>query len=101
MGVTDPDGDPLTFSIRSIFQDEPTHGSGDGETAIDGFGVGTSRASVRAERSGQRDGRVYRIGFTATDPGGLSCTGDVIVGVPSNLYQKRVRCSRSSEGAPD
>lgn len=55
-----------------------------GKRAIDGFGIGTSRALVRAERGGQRDGRVYHIGFTATDPGGLSCTGDVIVGVPRN-----------------
>ncbi len=57
----------------------------DGNTAIDGAGVGTSRASVRAERTGDRkhpgNGRVYHIRFTASD-GTASCSGDVTVGVP-------------------
>ncbi|MBZ5560323.1 MAG: thrombospondin type 3 repeat-containing protein [Acidobacteriia bacterium] len=81
-GVTDPNGDPITLKILSIFQDEPTNGSGDGNTSIDGFGVGTSQASVRAERSGKGDGRVYYINFSATDPSGASCMGTVTVSVP-------------------
>ena len=81
-GLTDPDGDRITVRITGIFQDEPTNGGGDGHTAIDGYGVGTNKASVRAERSGNRNGRVYHIRFSATDPGGLSCTGEVLVGVP-------------------
>ncbi|MBI2204319.1 MAG: putative Ig domain-containing protein [Candidatus Rokubacteria bacterium] len=68
LGVSDPDGDPVGITITHILQDEPTNTLGDGATAIDGFGVGTSRASVRAERSGTPrvpgNGRVYEIHFT-------------------------------------
>ena len=84
-GVTDPDGNPITLTITGIRQDEPTNTDGDGDTAVDGAGVGTSQASVRAERTGDRkrpgNGRVYHIRFTASD-GLASCSGDVTVGVP-------------------
>ncbi len=80
-GLTTADGGTITTVIRSIYQDEYTDGLGDGDTAIDGFGVGTSTAQVRAERSGSLDGRVYYIGFTSTTAGG-SCNGIVTVGVP-------------------
>ncbi len=80
-GLTTADGGTITTVIRSIYQDEYTDGLGDGDTPIDGFGVGTSTAQVRAERSGSLDGRVYYIGFTATTAGG-SCNGIVTVGVP-------------------
>jgi Bacterial Ig domain len=77
LGVTDPDGDPVTITVTSIRQDEPT-----GSNAPDGKGVGTSTAQVRAERLGSGDGRVYAIGFTAADGDGGSCSGTVTVGVP-------------------
>ena len=83
-GVTDADGSAVSLSIVSIFQDEPTNGLGDGDTPIDGFGVGTSTAIVRAERSGAGNGRVYHVAFTAT-ANGLSCTGNVTVGVPHDM----------------
>ena len=81
-GATDLDGDALTYLVTGIFQDEVTNGSGDGNTSIDGFGVGTSQAQVRAERSGRGNGRVYHLQFRATDANGASCTGEVTVGVP-------------------
>ncbi len=84
VGVTDPDGDTVTITIHSIFQDEPVDGTGDGNTTPDGRGVGSSTAQVRAERDGGADGRVYHIGFTAADPGGASCTGEVLVAVPKS-----------------
>lgn len=82
-GPNDPDG-AATIRIDSIFQDEPTNTAGDGNTAVDGFGVGTSVAQVRAERSGGGNGRVYHIRFTATDLIGASCSDEVTVGVPRN-----------------
>jgi len=82
VGVTDPDHDRVTTRITAIAQDEPTNGGGDGSTAIDGFGVGTGQASVRAERGGKGNGRMYYITFVATDPAGARCTGIVTVGVP-------------------
>ena len=80
-GLKTADGGSITTTITSIYQNEPTQGLGDGDTAIDGYGVGSSQAQVRSERSGLGDGRVYYIGFTATTGGG-SCTGTVTVRVP-------------------
>ncbi|MCP3976141.1 MAG: hypothetical protein GY720_16795 [bacterium] len=85
-GVTDADGDPMTITIDSIFQDELTDTFGDGAFAPDAMGVGTDTAAVRAERSGNPnepgDGRVYHIAFTASDGFGGSCSSTVLVGVP-------------------
>jgi uncharacterized repeat protein (TIGR01451 family) len=81
-GVTDPDGNPVSIAITGIWQDEPTNGLGDGDTAIDGqIGSGNSFA-VRAERSGTADGRVYHVLFSASDGAGGSCTGSATIGVP-------------------
>ena len=83
-GVTDPDGDPVTVTITDVTQDEPINGLGDGDTSPDAVlsSPSLNKVSVRAERSGLGDGRVYHILFTATDPSGASCTGNVTVGVP-------------------
>ncbi len=80
-GCTDAEGDAITITIDSIFQDEPVNANGDGNTAPDGDGIGTSIAQVRAERSGEGDGRVYHIAFTATDAFGNTTTGEVTVEV--------------------
>lgn len=89
LGVTDPDGDPVSIVIDSIWQDEPVDTFGDGRFVPDGQGVGTATAEVRAERSGTAkvpgDGRVYHIGFTASDGQGGTCSGEVLVGVPHDL----------------
>ncbi|HEX6256466.1 MAG TPA: ExeM/NucH family extracellular endonuclease [Euzebyales bacterium] len=81
-GVTDPEGDPVTIVVDSIFSDEAVDAEDSGDTAPDARGVGESTAEVRAERVGDGNGRVYTIGFTATDAFGGSCTGEVTVGVP-------------------
>lgn len=74
--VTDPDGDPVSLAVTSIMQDEPTGGD------ADGAGIGEARFSVRAEREGSGDGRVYAVGFTATDPKGAACSAAVRIDVP-------------------
>jgi hypothetical protein len=76
IGVTDVDNDPATITITSIIQDEPVVGD------FDASGIGQSTARVRAERSGQGDGRLYRIGFDASDGRGGVCSGSVTVEVP-------------------
>lgn len=81
-GVTDPNSDPVTIKINAITQDEPVNGLGDGDTAPDGLGVGTSQAQLRQERSGTGNGRVYAIWFQADDGKGGTCSGTVRVGVP-------------------
>jgi hypothetical protein len=85
-GVTAVNG-PVTININSIFQDEAPTGKGSGHTCPDGTGIGTSTAFVRAERSGLGDGRVYHIGFTATDAQNQTCMGDVTVCVPHDQGQ--------------
>ena len=82
MGVEDPDGDPVAITITSITQDEPVFGIGSGDTAPDGFGVGTESAKVRAERAGGGNSRVYQITFVAVDDKGAECAGAVITAVP-------------------
>jgi len=90
-GATDPDGDSLTMKIISIFQDEKTNGLGDGDKSPDGFGVGTDKAQVRAERSGNGDGRVYFIGFTVDDGKGGTCSGIVqLPVVPHDQSKKKI-----------
>src|SRR6266536_4773993 len=90
LGVTDPDGDPVTITITGITQDEPTHGPGSGDASPDGFGVGTSQAQLRAERSGSGNGRVYVIQFTASDGRGDTCSGSVSVGTPHDQGKESV-----------
>ena len=94
LGVTDPDGDPLTIIVRQILQDEPTNTNGDGNAWIDGGGLGTPQAWLRAERSGTKkvpgNGRVYEIFFDASDGLGKSCTGSV------KLSCRTIRAARAA-----
>lgn len=94
LDVTDPDGDVISILIDSIFQDEPVDSFGDGMFTPDGMGVGTDIASVRAERSGNKNvpgnGRVYHIDFTAEDGKGKSCSGSVTTGVPHDQGNQKV-----------
>jgi len=78
-GVTDPDGDAVTVMATSVFQDEPVTGSGSGNTSPDAT---LSPLTVRTERDGKGDGRVYHIGFVADDGNGGICPGMVQVCVP-------------------
>lgn len=62
-------------------QDKPVNGTGDGDTSPDAVIQGKN-VLLRAERAGQGNGRVYRIGFTAADSFGGSRTVHVTVCVP-------------------
>ncbi|MDP1769391.1 MAG: hypothetical protein Q8L74_11385 [Nitrospirota bacterium] len=84
MGVTDPDGDAVTITVTSVTQDEPVNGQGDGNTSPDAV-IQAGAVSVRAERSGKGNGRVYQVSFRAEDGKGESCSGAVRVGVPHSL----------------
>mgnify|MGYP003288695824 CR=1 FL=1 len=79
--------DPSPAVAITITSDEPENGLGDGDTAPD-WSVQQSGAafdvSVRAERSGLGDGRVYTIGAVATDGSGNGATKGGTVRVPHN-----------------
>ena len=89
LGVSDPDNDPVTIIIDKVTQDEPTHGLGGGDTAIDAVINGDGTVLLRAERLGSGDGRVYRIYFTAAD-GGSSASGVVVVTVPQSVTKPAI-----------
>jgi hypothetical protein len=78
-GVVDPDGDPVSISATSVLQDEAVEGQGSGNTEFD---AQLAPLAVRAERSGQGNGRVYTISFMADDGRGGTCSGTVQVCVP-------------------
>ena len=80
IGVSDPD-DTVTIAIDHVTQDEPTDGAGDGDTAVDAVINADGTVLLRAERSGNGDGRVYHVHFTASDLDG-SASGVVTVCVP-------------------
>ncbi|WP_309891897.1 hypothetical protein [Archangium sp.] len=82
--ITLSSDEELFLSIDSVTQDEPVNDTGDGNTPRDARWVDdrTDAVYLRAERSGQGDGRVYRIRFTARDEDEKKCTGTVLVGVP-------------------
>jgi cysteine-rich repeat protein len=65
-GVNDPN-DNETITIDSITQDEPVGGLGDGDTSPDAIINDDGTVLLRAERSGQGNGRMYHIYFTASD----------------------------------
>jgi CARDB len=90
LGLASPTGSPISVVITRITQDEPMNGLGDGDTSPDGFGIGTSSAMLRAERSGIANGRVYTVSFFASDSTGSSCSGNVAVGVPHDQGKGRV-----------
>lgn len=91
LGITDPDGDSVKIKITKITSDEPTasiDGAGGNDSAPDAFGIGTNTASLRAERSGKGNGRVYEITFAAIDAKGGEAIGTVKVGVPHDMDGK-------------
>jgi hypothetical protein len=81
LGVTDPDGHEVVITIDSIYQDEVVDDGGDGSTAPDGVIYEDGSFELRAERSGEGNGRVYHVAFTASDGFGGTCLGEVLVGV--------------------
>jgi Tol biopolymer transport system component len=88
-GIRDPDpGDRATLVIDAISQDEPVNGRSDANTAPDAqlAAPPSSRARVRAERSGLGDGRVYRLHYTATDTHGATCESSATVGIPHDRF---------------
>lgn len=103
-GVTDPDDHEISISAKCIVQDEPLNSTADGNTLLDGAGLHSDRPLVRAERAGNRDGRIYHIIFHATDSEGAVCSGQVAVSVPHSEELQAVDSSYrypSLEGGED
>jgi endo-1,4-beta-xylanase len=88
VSVTDRCDPSVSFELVSITSNEAENGQGDGNTTgdIQGAAVGTPDTSflLRAERSGQGDGRVYTIVYRATDGAGNSGLAAAYVHVPKH-----------------
>lgn len=82
LGVTDPQGENITINIDRVLQDEPPNGVGQGNACPAASGINTATAQLLSDRSGNGDGRVYHVQFTATNDSGLSCQSEVKVTVP-------------------
>jgi hypothetical protein len=82
LGVIDPNNN-ATINITSVTQDEPTNGTGGGDTGVDAIINSDGTMLLRAERADGGNGRVYHIHFTASDFEG-SASGVVNVSVPEN-----------------
>ena len=87
VGITDPNNLDLTVTVTGITQDESVDALGSGNTWVDGNGVGTPTAFVRAERAGPGTGRLYFISYTATNTMAWSCSGIVQTWVPHDMGQ--------------
>ena len=89
VGLTDPQNQTLTITYPTVKQDEPINGLGDGDTSPDAA-VSGNDILLRAERSGNGNGRVYVVHFTATNGDGAQCSGTVKVAVPHNKKDQAV-----------
>lgn len=77
-----------TCRIVSVTSDEPLNGSGDGNTVPDWEITGALTVNLRAERSGNADGRVYTLTIECVDDSGNAATTTVNVTVPHDQRAK-------------
>jgi hypothetical protein len=103
-GATDPDGDPLSFHIDRVTQDERVSGTGIGDPTfpdarLTAAGADSNQVQMRAERSPQGDGRVYLTAFTVTGPDGARCSAIAKVSVPRHSRKLAVDSSPPSYDA--
>ncbi len=77
-----------TVVLTSVTSNEPDNGTGDGNTSPDikGANIGTEDYVffVRAERSGNGDGRIYTVTYTVTDGSGNATSDSATVTVANN-----------------
>jgi hypothetical protein len=76
-------GGTVTTSL-SVSSNEPQNGTGDGDTSPDWLIVDNHHVQLRAERSGQGNGRIYTITIKAIDGAGNQTIKTVAVVVPHN-----------------
>lgn len=72
----------VTSRILDVTSDEPVNGTGDGNTSPDWLVTGPLAVSLRAERAGNGDGRVYTIRFASADSVGNQSVAWTTVVVP-------------------
>jgi hypothetical protein len=97
--ASDNGGGPVTTAV-SVFSDEDDLAAGSGNFSPDAKNVATSTLRLRAERSGNGDGRVYLMSIIATDASGNSSAVCVTVVVPkSNSPQDQAAVAAQAAAA--
>lgn len=81
-GVVDACDPQLRVSFTSASSDEPVDDKGDGATEPDIVFDGAQLVNLRSERQGGSNGRVYTLGWSATDASGNVSEGTCHVVVP-------------------
>jgi hypothetical protein len=74
--------------VVSVTSDEPVNGLGDGNTAPDWTVTSDLAVSLRAERAGGGDGRIYKINIECKDAFANRATAPVTVSVPHSMRPK-------------
>jgi uncharacterized repeat protein (TIGR01451 family) len=74
----------MVVTRLSVASNEPVNGTGDGDTAPDWEVVNARLVRLRAERAGNRNGRIYTITVTASDSAGQMSKQTVQVIVPKS-----------------
>jgi hypothetical protein len=74
----------VVCAIKEISSSEPDNGLGDGDTVIDVGPTSGLATSLRAERSGAGNGRLYTITVACSDRTGNTSSSSVGVTVPKN-----------------
>ena len=83
--------------IISVSSDEPENGEGDGNTYDDIVIIDAQTVKLRAERQGNKDGRVYTINFQVSDPLDNTASASFQIHVPTNKKDTAVD-SGAAEG---
>ena len=71
----------------AVTSNEPVNGTGDGNTSPDWIVIDDHRVQLRAERSGNGNGRIYTITVTCSDQFGNVGTNSTTVIVPHDMGQ--------------
>jgi hypothetical protein len=77
-----PSGDVASTSLVSATSNEPDNGLGDGDTSNDILKINDTTIQVRAERSGNGNGRIYTFIYQATNTCGATTIATATVTVP-------------------
>jgi hypothetical protein len=71
--------------VLTVTSNEVVNGNGDGNTSPDWMVVDANNVKLRAERAGNKSGRIYTITVTCTDAAGNTSSKHVSVTVPHNV----------------
>jgi len=74
-----------TITLVSVTSNEPDNGQGDGDMSDDIVIVDDTTFSLRAERSGSGQGRIYTITYQVTDACGNTALASATVTVPRDM----------------